>query len=62
MNTLNISDLQMRIAFDFLDWAIENKIGNWKNLDDPYYRVVQAQSVIFEFSDEEATLIQLRWS
>lgn len=65
MNTINLADLPLSTTTDFLIWIIEHKIGNWEALfkfiscDESWHL---RETIPFECSDKESTLILLRWS
>jgi hypothetical protein len=65
VNTLNLSDLPAVTTIEFLQWIIDNKIGNWEELMRFIARYEdwwEKGTIPFECSDEEAILIILRWS
>jgi hypothetical protein len=64
MNTINLAHLPAGTSIEFLTWVIDNRVGNWEQLmlsiarHEYWYK----KEIPFECSDEEATLIILRWS
>jgi hypothetical protein len=65
MYTLNLAELPATKSVEFLVWVVTNQIGNYRSLIklmtkdiDWYYKT----SIPFECTEQEATLVILRWS
>ena len=65
MYTLNLAELPATKSVEFLVWVVTNQIGNYRSLlelmtkdIDWYYKT----SIPFECTEQEATLVILRWA
>lgn len=63
MTTVNLSNLSVEFSTKFVQWIIDNKIGNWSYILKQLvlYDDWDKRDLLFVCSDEEATFIALRW-
>lgn len=63
MNQIDISQIGLPQYINFVAWVVENKIGNWEYIleNSLLLNKLSNTPVIFEFTDEERTLMELKW-
>lgn len=65
MYTLNLAELPATKSVEFLVWVVTNQIGNYLSLLELITKDIDwhyKTSIPFECTEQEATLVILRWA
>jgi len=65
MYTLNLAELPATKSVEFLVWVVTNQIGNYLSLLELITKDINwhyKTSIPFECTEQEATLVILRWA